>query len=122
MKNKIYLALGFFFTGLGAVGAALPLLPTVPLLLLAAYFFARSSKRFNDWFRSTKLYKNNLEVYLQTGGLPIKKKFRIMAIVTAQLALGFLLMKSTPIGRTILCIVWGGLMLFFLFGIKTIQE
>jgi len=122
LKNKIYLALGFFFTGLGAVGACLPLLPTVPLLLLAAYFFARSSKRFNDWFRSTKLYKNNLEVYLQTGGLPMKKKLRIMAIVTAQLALGFALMKSTPIGRTILCIVWGCLMLFFLFGIKTIEE
>ncbi|UVI39226.1 YbaN family protein [Qipengyuania spongiae] len=43
MRRTIFKLLGMLSVGLGAVGAVLPIMPTVPFLLLAVYFFARSN-------------------------------------------------------------------------------
>ena len=43
MRRTLYLAAGFLSLGVGALGIFLPLLPTVPFMILAAFCFARSS-------------------------------------------------------------------------------
>ena len=89
MKSEIfkiiYIVLGFIFLGLGALGVALPILPTTPFLLLASYFFAKGSDRFHNWFISTKLYKNHLEEFIQTRSMTLKKKLSILLPVSAML-------------------------------------
>ena len=72
-----YVILGCIGLGLGAVGAAVPLLPAFPFLMLAAFCFARSSRRLNDWFLSTRLYKNNLESFVRGRGMTRAAKLRI---------------------------------------------
>ncbi|WP_279244097.1 YbaN family protein [Candidatus Litorirhabdus singularis] len=49
MKTRLYKPLGFLFLGLAIVGIVLPMLPATPFLLLAAWFFARSSERWHSW-------------------------------------------------------------------------
>ncbi|KEO54358.1 YbaN family protein [Thioclava pacifica] len=45
----LWLILGLISFAIGVIGIFLPLVPTVPLMLLATFFFARSSERLHQW-------------------------------------------------------------------------
>ncbi|MEJ6594564.1 YbaN family protein [Parasphingorhabdus sp.] len=49
MKRQLYLAAGLISVALGSIGVVLPLLPTVPFMILAAFCFANSSPRLESW-------------------------------------------------------------------------
>lgn len=85
--RALFVVLGVICVGLGALGVALPILPTTPFLLAAAFCFARSSDRLNDWFKRTKLYKSHLETLNRGEGMTWPAKLRIMATVTAVMAI-----------------------------------
>lgn len=119
-KKAFYVVLGCIGVGLGAVGAVVPLLPAFPFLLLAAYCFARSSEKLHTWFINTKLYKNNLESYVQGRGMTWATKVRIMITVTVLMSVGFIMMSRVPVGRIILSCVWAFHIFYFIFGVKTL--
>ncbi len=52
----LYVALGWLCLGLGFVGIFLPVLPTTPFVLLAAWFFSKGSKRLHGWLLSSKTF------------------------------------------------------------------
>lgn len=120
IKKMLYAGLGCVGVALGALGAAVPLLPAFPFLLLAAFCFAKSSERLHNWFIGTRLYKNNLESYVKGRGMTWKTKIRIMVMVTLTMAVGFLMMGRVPVGRIILACVWVFHIFYFVFGVKTL--
>ena len=123
MKKMLYIILGCIGVGLGAVGAVVPMLPAFPFLMLAAFCFARSSEKLNNWFINTKLYKDNLADYVAGRGMTMKTKVRIMVTVTLLMSVGFVMMglKGVTVGCIVLGCVWAFHIVYFIFGVKTIQ-
>ena len=118
MKKILYILIGCISLGLGIIGVILPILPTVPFVLLAAFCFARSSERLDGWFKNTKLYReNNIK-----NGMTKQAKIRIMCSVTILMSIGCIMMglKGIVVGDIVLLIVWIFHMAYFTFGVKTV--
>lgn len=118
MKKILYILIGCISLGLGIIGVILPILPTVPFVLLAAFCFAKSSERLDGWFKNTKLYReNNIK-----NGMTKQAKIRIMCSVILLMSIGFIMMglKGIVVGNVILLIVWIFHMAYFTFGVKTV--
>ena len=120
MKKIFYLIVGILSTALGAVGVVLPILPTTPFLLLAAFCFAQSSERLHSWFLSTKLYEKHLKDFVQTRAMTLKTKLSLMSMASAMMLLGFLMMENVPVGRIVIACVWVFHVYYFVFRIRTI--
>lgn len=124
IKRIIYIAIGCICLALGTVGVFLPILPTTPFYLVTLFCFARSSKRLEDWFKGTKLYKKHLESFVEKKGMLVSTKVCILTTVTILMGLGFFFMarKGIWIPCIILAVVWIAHMIYFLFFVKTIKQ
>lgn len=118
MKKILCIMIGCISLGLGIIGVILPILPTVPFVLRAAFCFAKSSERLDGWFKNTKLYKDNN----MKNGMTKQAKVRIMCSVTLLTSIGFIMMglKGIVVGNIVLLIVWIFHMVYFTFGVKTV--
>lgn len=126
--RTLYVALGLLCVALGTVGVALPILPTTPFLLVAAFCFARSSERLNTWFRGTKLYRSHLETLNRGEGMTMPAKLRIVGTVTLVMGLAEFFMaqawlikgsRGALIGCAEMAAVWVAHMAVFFLVIKT---
>ena len=117
----VLIILGFISMGIGIVGIVVPILPTTPFLLLASFFFAKGSKRFHDWFISTKIYKKYLESFVKSKAMTLKNKFTILFPVSCMLIITFIFVNNLY-ARLVLVILFIGKYLYFFTQIKTIAK
>ena len=87
MKRPVYRALGLMSVVLGAVGAVLPLLPTTPFLILAAYFFARSHPEWEARLLAHPTVGPSIRAWRDHGAIPKVAK-RVATVLLAISAVG----------------------------------
>jgi uncharacterized membrane protein YbaN (DUF454 family) len=79
----VLLAIGWFFLALGAIGAFLPVLPTVPFLLITAWAWSRSSRRLQRWLYSNPTYGPYLMAWRRHGVIPTRAKVMAVGLMAA---------------------------------------
>jgi len=77
----VLISCGWIALASGVVGIFLPLVPTVPFLLLAVACFARSSERFHRWLVEHNHLGPLLRDYLHGAGIPLRAKRMAIAMV-----------------------------------------
>ena len=92
MTRLLWQAAGLTALGLGIVGIWLPLLPTTPFLLLAAYCFSRSSERLHTWLVTHRQFGPLIENWNQHGAISRRAKWlsaiSMLAVFGLSLAFG----------------------------------
>jgi uncharacterized membrane protein YbaN (DUF454 family) len=79
----LLMVLGSFSVALGFLGIVLPLLPTTPFLLLAAFCYARASQRAYHWLTGNRWFGVYLKNYQEGRGLTRKHKISAIALLWA---------------------------------------
>ena len=75
MKKTLLLIAGHFCLLLGIIGAFLPILPTTPFLLLAAFCYSKSSTKLHSWLLNQKYLGPPLRDWEKNGVIGLKAKF-----------------------------------------------
>lgn len=114
VKSKFYIAAGFLSVGLGIAGIPLPLLPTTPFLLLAAFCFARGSERWHQWLMTQPTLSPYILAFREKRGLTRAQKWRIAGLVTLTLLVTG---AFAPFwfGKVLAMVIWLVTMLFLYF-------
>ena len=85
MARIPYLCMGCLMLVLAVIGAILPLMPTTIFLILASWFFARSSPRLEAWLLTHPRFGATLHAWHSTGAIPRPAK----AMACAGMTIGF---------------------------------
>jgi uncharacterized protein len=85
-KRAIYLGLGIFMLAIGIVGVWLPLIPTTGPVLLAAWCFARSSERFDQWMLNHRVFGPIVRDWRSGAGFTVRAK--VIAVVALAVTFG----------------------------------
>lgn len=105
---------GLLATALGILGIFLPLLPTVPLLLLAAACFARSSERCYRWLIDHPRLGPLVTGYLDGEGIPLRAKLWALALLWSSISISAFLFVPHLVVRLLLFAVAAGVTLYLL--------
>jgi hypothetical protein len=120
-RRAVYIALGLVFTGIGLLGAALPVLPTTPFLLLASFFFARSSPRLSAWLERSPLFGPFLQDWRKHHGVRLHVKVTAVTVVVVVIGLSIAL-GNLPTWLVVVLLVLGLIGITVILSLRTVRD
>lgn len=117
----IWLLTGSLSVVLGVVGAFLPLLPTTPFMLLAAYCFAKSSPRAHTWLLNNPWFGQQIRDYYAGKGISIRTKLIAVAMVTISMVYVLATADALLVKLTMFA-VWVAVSGYLMLGIPSRQS
>ena len=107
LKKKIYICIGLLSVALGIIGAFLPVMPTVPFLLVALFCFERSSKKYHDMILNNKYFGKVLRDYYEGKGLTTSVKIKAILFLSCGIGFSFYKVQHLYL-RIMLAVIWLG--------------
>ena len=108
----VLFAAGSLCLVLGLLGMFLPLLPTTPLLLVAAACYARASRKVYSWLLSTRICGPIIREWRETRSVPARPKWTAVILVFVAFSLSVLLVPNCVYGYVTLFVLGSGLIVF----------
>jgi uncharacterized protein len=108
MKRLVYLSIGFVSVALGATGIVLPLLPTVPFMILAAFCFARCSPALERRIVEHPSFGPHILAWRKQGAISRKGKAAALGAFALSALLGFALLDFPAMLLPIAAALIGG--------------
>jgi uncharacterized membrane protein YbaN (DUF454 family) len=117
-KKAVFVSLGFICVGFGITGVFLPLLPTTPFALLAAYFFSKGSKRCHEWLISHAILGELILAWEEDKSITLKTKIiaTLMIIICFSFSLIYL---QIPFYAKVILVITGISVILFINTRKT---
>jgi uncharacterized membrane protein YbaN (DUF454 family) len=107
-----WLLIGVLSLSLGAIGIALPLLPTTPFILVAALAFARSSNRLHDWLITHNIFGPLIDNWQRYGA--ISPRAKVVSVTSMGLLIVISLALAAPVSLIVLQLVVLGIAALFI--------
>lgn len=90
-RRHLWTTFGAIALALGAIGVLVPLLPTTPFLILAAYFFSRGSQRLHDWLIDHRVFGPPIRNWREHRAISTKAKLSALIAIVLIFALSVVL-------------------------------
>jgi uncharacterized membrane protein YbaN (DUF454 family) len=95
-----WLATGIVALAIGAIGVVLPLLPTTPFILVAAFAFAQSSQRLHTWLLNHNIFGGLIANWRRYGA--ISRTAKITGVLSMAAVLAISLLLDVPVSLLVL--------------------
>ncbi|MFM8498458.1 MAG: YbaN family protein [Chakrabartia sp.] len=110
MRRMLWQALGLASVALGVIGAFLPILPTVPFLILAAFAFSRSNPAWEAKLMTHPRYGPSLRAWREKGIISRTGKQAATGAFALSILLGLVFLSPPwaliPPLVALLCLSW----------------
>ena len=105
VKRAVYLVLGLLFLGLALVGIVVPGLPTTINAIIAGFFFARSSDRFDNWLTSHPVLGPPVLDHRNGIGFTVRAKTIAVSAITISIGISSWIIASSDAPGFVLAIM-----------------